>query len=292
MASSSATWPRCPADTRGTSGPRRWRTTRTTPSGHFSGCPSTACRARPSRTTSHARTPWARSFNAPQGKRLSEYLRPRLFEPLGITDTIWTRHRGGLELGQGGLHVRTEAIAALGELYRRRGRWGTRQVLPAGWADLAAAPHMPTSGDAGPDWRSGYGFQFWQSRHGYRADGAFGQFCLVLPEQAAVVALTAATMNMQAVLDAVWEHLLPAMDRAPSEPGAADRLARRLDGLEVPTVAGDTQHRDGARSSGSRFGGRPPAGDSPSTPARPGWTFMPATASGSSIAARWRETPR
>ena len=34
-----------------------------------------------------------------------------------------------------------------------------------------------------PDWRQGYGFQFWLARHGYRGDGAYGQFCVVLPEQ-------------------------------------------------------------------------------------------------------------
>ena len=60
-----------------------------------------------------------------------------------------------------------------------------------------------------PDWRQGYGYQFWMSRHGYRGDGAFGQFCLVLPEQDAVVAMTGGTEAMQAVLDHVWDHLLP-----------------------------------------------------------------------------------
>jgi hypothetical protein len=70
------------------------------------------------------------------------------------------------------------------------------------------------------------------SRHGYRGDGAYGQFCVVLPEHDAVIAMTAATVEMQALLDAMWEHLLPALGAAPLEgrdhedTALADRLAR------------------------------------------------------------------
>jgi len=60
------------------------------------------------------------------------------------------------------------------------------------------------------DWEQGYGYQFWRCRHGaYRGDGAFGQFCVVLPEHDAVVAVTSGTKDLQAVLNLVWEHLLP-----------------------------------------------------------------------------------
>ena len=62
-----------------------------------------------------------------------------------------------------------------------------------------------------PDWRQGYGFQLWMSRHGYRGDGAFGQYMVVLPEHDAVVAMFSCIEDMQVVLDLMWEHLLPAM---------------------------------------------------------------------------------
>jgi len=73
------------------------------------------------------------------------------------------------------------------------------------------------------------------SRHGYRGDGAFGQFCVVLPGQATVIATTAWTLDMQAVLDAMWEHLLPGLGAAPPGASAAqDRLSARLAALELP----------------------------------------------------------
>ena len=96
-----------------------------------------------------------------------------------------------------------------------------------------------------PDWRQGYGFQFWLARHGYRGDGAYGQFCVVLPEQQTVVAITGASLDMQAVLDGLWSHLLPALGddhRSSPDKTAADlRLARRMTSLALPPATGEPE---------------------------------------------------
>ena len=80
------------------------------------------------------------------------------------------------------------------------------------------------------------------ARHGYRGDGAYGQFCVVLPEQNVVVAITGASVDMQAVLDGLWTHLLPALTddhRASPDRTAADlHLARRMTSLMLPAAAG------------------------------------------------------
>jgi hypothetical protein len=75
-------------------------------------------------------------------------------------------------------------------------------------------------------------------RHGYRGDGAFGQYMIVLPEQDAVVALFSCTENMQVILDMLWHHLLPAMTDEPvAATGDDAALAERLAHLAIPTVA-------------------------------------------------------
>ena len=174
------------------------------------------------------------------GRSLVDYLRPRLFEPLGITDVGWQRDHHGRELGFSGLHAVTDAVARLGLLYLQRGQWQGRQLLPAGWVEQATRSHVATPSQDGADWQQGYGFQFWRSRHGYRGDGAYGQFCVVLPEQDAVLVTTAATEDMQAVLDAAWQHLLPALHDQPLTGPAAeagdDRLAARLVELRLPVL--------------------------------------------------------
>ncbi|MGC9541486.1 serine hydrolase domain-containing protein [Streptomyces sp. UG1] len=177
------------------------------------------------------------------GQSLTEYLRPRLLDPLGIGDIAWLTDRSGRELGFSGLHATTDAIAKLGQLYLRGGVWEGERLLPEWWVAEATRPQIPNEGVMpGDDWQHGYGFKFWMSRHGYRGDGAFGQFCVVLPEHDAVIATTADTWDMQALLNLVWKHLLPAFGPAPRTGGeAADAaLARRLAGLALPPAAGES----------------------------------------------------
>jgi len=184
------------------------------------------------------------------GGTLTEYLTPRLFGPLGITHGAWQQRPPGQDLGFSGLHLATEDIARFGQLLLDGGRWHGQQVLPEGWVAEATRKHVDTVDSAGEavvsanggDWAQGYGWQFWRSRHGYRGDGAYGQFCVVLPERDVVVATTAAAQDMQAVLDALWTHLLPALTDAPSGTGpetatpAEERLTTRLANLELPAV--------------------------------------------------------
>jgi CubicO group peptidase (beta-lactamase class C family) len=175
------------------------------------------------------------------GVPLTEYLRPRLFEPLGIVAGRWWEHPSGREVGYSGLHLTTESIAAFGQCLLDGGRFGGRQVLPPSWVEEASRVHVATPGTEaephGADWAQGYGMQFWRSRHGFRGDGAFGQFCVVVPESDLVVATTAATPNMPALLAAVWDHILPALEDAPLPAGNDDEALRaRLAGAHLPAV--------------------------------------------------------
>jgi CubicO group peptidase (beta-lactamase class C family) len=175
------------------------------------------------------------------GMSLTEYLRPRLFDPLGIGPVGWQTWPPGRQQGFSGLFARTEDVAKLGQLYLQGGRWDGRQLIAADWVAEATRKQVANPDRENPDWRQGYGFQFWMARHGYRGDGAFGQFCVVLPEQDTVVAITAATFDMQAILDALWEHLLPGLGASGagsaqrSGPGSAqEELDARLGGLALP----------------------------------------------------------
>jgi CubicO group peptidase (beta-lactamase class C family) len=173
------------------------------------------------------------------GMPLTRYLRPRLFDPLGIGHVGWHTFPPGREQGFSGLHARTEDIAKLGLLYLQRGRWEGAQLIGEKWVAEATSQQVSNPDEANPDWRQGYGFQFWMSRHGYRGDGAFGQFCVILPEQDTVIVTTAYTLDMQAVLDAMWTRLLPGLGRvSPGAGSAHDQLSARLARLELPACSG------------------------------------------------------
>ncbi|WP_178382836.1 serine hydrolase [Paenibacillus sp. P46E] len=174
------------------------------------------------------------------GLTLLEYLEPRLFVPLGIQHPTWGSCPRGINLGGFGLSITTEDIAAFGQLYLQQGVWNNRQLLTPEWISAATSKQISNDdgspGAASSDWSQGYGYQFWQCQHGgFRGDGAFGQFCIVMPEQDAVVAITSGSSDMQRIMNGVWNILLPAMSTkssvAPTGSAANAELALLLDRL-------------------------------------------------------------
>src|SRR5213594_2154549 len=161
------------------------------------------------------------------GLTVLDYLRPRLFEPLGIENPTWDTSPQGISLGGYGLRLRTEDIAKFGQLYLQKGSWNGKQLLPAEWVTMATAKQTSNGSNPKSDWNQGYGFQFWRCRHNaYRGDGAFGQYCVVMPEQDAVVAITSGVKDMQAVLNVIWDKLLPAMksEQLPADSADSQQL--------------------------------------------------------------------
>jgi CubicO group peptidase (beta-lactamase class C family) len=181
----------------------------------------------------------ARILERVAGARLVDELRHRVLDPIGAGDLRW-RQLAGHDMGFSGVFTNLDTIARLGQLHLDDGTWNGRRILPEGWVEMASSVQTPNGDWDQVDWQQGYGFQFWMSRHGYRGDGAFGQFMVILPEQDMVVAMFSCTDDMQVVLDALWEHVLPAVDRDANRNAAHnadDALADRMANLALPTDA-------------------------------------------------------
>jgi CubicO group peptidase (beta-lactamase class C family) len=187
------------------------------------------------------------------GTPLVDYLRPRLFEPLGIRNPKWDASPLGVSYGGFGLNVTTEDIARFGQLYLQKGEWGGKRLLPAEWVEAATSRQVSNGSNPKSDWEQGYGYQFWRCRHGvYRADGAFGQFCVVMPEYDAVIAMTSGTKDLQGVLNLVFEHLLPWMKPValPADASLHDRLTKKLASLSLQPPPGSSTSPNARRVSG------------------------------------------
>ena len=185
------------------------------------------------------------------GRRLLDQLRSRVLDPIGVGDLRWAQLRSGVDMGFSGAYTDLDAIARLGQLYLDDGVCDGRRLLPEGWVAQASSVQIPNPQREEPDWRQGYGFQLWMAQHGYRGDGAFGQYMVVLPEHDVVVAMFSCTEQMQAVLDLMWEHLIPAFTDGTgrASPAADDALAQRLAGLSLapPPVRGSPPVRPTCR---------------------------------------------
>lgn len=160
------------------------------------------------------------------GEKIVDYLYPRLFRPLGIVNVKWQESPQGINCGGWGLFLKTEDLAKVGQLFLQKGKWNGQQIVPEEWVAQASTGQVPSlpagmkpeaakkarMNEKTSDWMQGYGYQMWRCRHNaYRADGANGQYILVIPEKDAVIAVTAHIGDMQAELNLIWKYLLPAL---------------------------------------------------------------------------------
>ncbi len=179
------------------------------------------------------------------GKKVIDYLKPRLFDPLGIEGIDWETDPHGINTGGWGLRLKTEDMAKFGQLFFQKGKWNDKQILPAEWVQDASTikiiqhPDYPQSKRDSSDWEQGYCYQMWRCRHNaFRGDGAFGQYIIVMPDQDAVIAITSETADMQGELDLVWKYLLPAMHKEilPVNKNIEIKLQQQLASLSLPQL--------------------------------------------------------
>jgi hypothetical protein len=195
------------------------------------------------------------------GVTLREYLRPRLFEPLGISDADWEISPFGWSTGGWGLSLKTGDLALFGQFLLQEGTWNGEQLLNAAWIREAAGNYIDTrhkSVLATEDCWRGYGYFFWHSPFpgAYRGDGALGQTVIVMPGQDMVVAMTAGTNTRGDLLKSTWEILCPGIDApARDDAGAQERLDARISSLGMPLPEGAATPPPGAAVfSGAAYG--------------------------------------
>ena len=160
------------------------------------------------------------------GEKVVDYLDARLFQPLHIDKPKWEESPQGINTGGWGLYLKTEDLAKVGQLLLQEGEWNGKQIIPAEWVaemskkqvesvnpgtrmeDAAAKGMTPETSD----WMQGYGYQMWRCRPGcFRADGARGQYIIVIPDKNAVIAITSDNADLQGELNLVWERILPVL---------------------------------------------------------------------------------
>ena len=181
------------------------------------------------------------------GMKMMDYLQKNMFDQIGITKAWTTYSPQGIPCGGWGMNMTTRELARFGQLYLNRGDWDGKRVLSSDWVSLATT-RQTWSGwqnvgvkalGEGTDWEQGYGFQFWRCRHGaYRADGAGGQYTVVIPEKDMVVSAHAGLGDFPKELDLIWDNLLPVLKDAPlaENPSAQKKLADRLAKLAIKPV--------------------------------------------------------
>lgn len=192
------------------------------------------------------------------GMRMIDYLRPRLFNPLGIEGVWWDESPEGIDFGGWGIHVSAEDMLKLGVLYLNKGVWNGMRILPEEWIAEASSAVSDNSSNKEVDWAIGYGYQIWRCQHNsYRADGAFGQYIIVSPDKNCVTVLISELGGilggtMQEVLNLYWDTIYAGMSDGPLPvKGEPDITAHPF--MYLPCGAGDACARE-VKLAANRFG--------------------------------------
>ncbi len=160
------------------------------------------------------------------GEKVVDYLNTRLFQPLHIDKPMWEESPQGINTGGWGLYLKTEDLAKMGQLLLQKGKWNDQQLIPEQWVaemskkqveSINPGTRLEQAAERGmtketSDWMQGYGYQMWLCRPGcFRADGARGQYIIVVPDKNAVIAITSDVEDLQGELNLVWNHILPVL---------------------------------------------------------------------------------
>lgn len=197
------------------------------------------------------------------GQKVIDFLKPRLFDPLQIAGMDWETDAYGINTGGWGLRLKTEDLARFGQFYLQKGKWNGKQLLPKEWIEEATSvkiyqnPEMSIAKrDSSNDAVQGYCYHFWRARHNsYQANGANGQFIVVIPDKDAVVVFTADSPDMWGEIGMIWEFLYPGIrDKAlPEDKASSDELKHRLANLALPLPAGNSNDAIVSLISGKTF---------------------------------------
>jgi len=102
------------------------------------------------------------------GQEMSEYLKERVFDPIGVEGLSWDVQGGSGHIGphtnaHTGIHVSARELARFGYLMLQDGVWEGQRLLPKWWVDLSTT----TSQDLNP----AYGYTWWVNTQGTRWPG-------------------------------------------------------------------------------------------------------------------------
>ena len=171
------------------------------------------------------------------GMNVLDFLQERLFLPIGIRAEKWDCCPAGTNLGGWGFWLKSEDLLRFGRLMLNGGCWDGKQLIPADYVKEATSFQIDNSANEQPDWKLGYGYQFWRgSMNSFRADGACGQYILVLPDHDMTVVITSGVSYMQNIMTMFWETVGAALQDQPlaDDPIAEESLKKILASRELP----------------------------------------------------------
>ncbi|HEX8250124.1 MAG TPA: serine hydrolase [Pyrinomonadaceae bacterium] len=152
---------------------------------------------------------------------LEKYADKKLFAPLNIKNYKWQYTPQKVANTAGGLQMSALDFAKFGQLYKNKGAWRGKQIIPRNWAEASLTRHLPLPREGAA--AAGYGYLFWNQTfkanekqyEAFLSNGNGGNKIIVFSEQPLVIVVTATAYGKpyaHSQVDKIVEkYLLPAI---------------------------------------------------------------------------------
>lgn len=151
---------------------------------------------------------------------LEKYADKKLFKPLGISNYKWGYTPQKVPNTAGGIQMNALDFAKYGQLYKNKGVWNGKQVLPREWVSKTFTKHKQIGGRH----NEFYGYLFWNKSfmsnntayEAFYCAGNGGNYIIIFKDQPLVVVITATAYGQSyahsQVIKMISEYILPAVN--------------------------------------------------------------------------------
>lgn len=185
------------------------------------------------------------------GKTVLELLNERIFGPMGVTDVEWELCPEGVNVGGWGIYMSSHSQALFGQLLLQGGEWNGKQLVSREWVKEMMSVHVVRDAND-------YGYQIWLCEYpgAWRADGAFGQYIIIVPQKNMVVVLNQCSRSKGfPERSNIWHTVVKnalncAIDAKPDE---LKELAEYEKNASLPVLKGDKSSAVAEKINGKTF---------------------------------------
>ena len=165
------------------------------------------------RYSTHATHMLSAVIEKTSNESLEDFLNANLFYPMEIKNAQWEHSPEGLIAGGMGLSLCPSDLIKMAIMLLNKGVFNGKRIISEKYLSLATSPQVVKQDEINvvDKYFSGseYGYQFHLSPNGtYRADGAFGQFCIIHPEKNIAIIATSQRTKTENILALVDKYLL------------------------------------------------------------------------------------
>lgn len=140
---------------------------------------------------------------------LSNYLKEKVFHPLGIKLHDWEKDPLGHTFGAGGVFLTPKDFERLILLLLNDGKYEGEKILPEHWVEVASTPHIELNPENGYATHYGYGLWIDERTDSFRADGAFGQLGIIFRSKNSAVIVSSNAADNESLLEKIYRLIYP-----------------------------------------------------------------------------------